>query len=160
MVLMSEVERLQVTAIVDHSRNPKIDNSVHHDDFEMTKIRGCPERHSEMVMVIVLQRNPTLSGKVFQKRKSEKHLFSFQNNLTRPIQGRFRVPTLRIVSGLMNPLFILIYFFSAFAKFEILGSLFFSGPFSLVLFFACFLLASSGDEHGKGRGDYVQRDGG
>jgi hypothetical protein len=55
-----------------------------------------------------------------------------------PKRGRFRVPTLRIVSGLMNPLFISIYFFSGFVTFEILESLFFSGPFSLVLFFRVF----------------------
>jgi hypothetical protein len=78
---------------------------------------------------------PDITWKGVSNAKEKKSLFSFQNDLARPKQGRFRVPTLRMVSGLMNPLFILIYFFSVFVTFEILESLFFSGPFSLVLFF-------------------------
>lgn len=142
------------------SRNPKIDSSDHFDDFKMHPKFGSPERHLKMVMTIAWQRNPILRGKVFQMRKSEESLFSFQSVLTRPKQGRSRVPTLRIVSGLINPLFILIYFFSVFVTFEIPGSLFFPVLSLLSFFFACFLLASSGDEHGKGSCDYVQRDGG
>lgn len=37
---------------------PKIDDSDYRDDFKMDHKLGCSERHLEMVMVIVSQRNP------------------------------------------------------------------------------------------------------
>jgi hypothetical protein len=37
---------------------PKIDDSDYRDDFKMDHKLDCSERHLEMVMVIVSQRNP------------------------------------------------------------------------------------------------------
>jgi hypothetical protein len=95
----------------------------------MNRDCNCPERHSEMAMMFARQRNPILRGKVFQKRKSERRLFSFQSVLTRPKTREISCTDLENSLGLdESPVHLDLF----------LESLFFSGPFSLVLFFRVF----------------------